>query len=141
MSRVFWDAMLFIYLLEDHPEHFDRCRYLLGRSLDRKDSLFTSHLALGEVLAGAGHSGSPTKNLAIQSIAREMGFTALPFDGRAVQPFGELRAGRKLKIADSIHLACASAAGMDLFLTGDKQLARTQVPGIQFVADFHSSIL
>jgi predicted nucleic acid-binding protein len=46
-----------------------------------------------------------------------------------------------LKIVDSIHLACAASAGIDLFLTGDKQLARLDVPGIQFTADFNTPIL
>lgn len=48
---------------------------------------------------------------------------------------------RKLKIADSIHLACAASAGMDLFLTGDAQLAGIHVPGIQFVAAFQTTML
>ena len=70
-----------------------------------------------------------------------MGFSLLPFDGGAVAPFSILRAKERLKIADSIHLACAASAGIDLFLTGDKQLTRLDVPGIQFIADFNSPIL
>jgi hypothetical protein len=38
-------------------------------------------------------------------------------------------------------LACAASVGIDLFLTGDKQLMRLDVPGIQFIADFNSPIL
>lgn len=56
-------------------------------------------------------------------------------------PFSQLRAHHKLGVADSIHLACAASAGIDLFLTGDKQLIRLDVPGIQFIADFMTSIL
>jgi len=65
----------------------------------------------------------------------------LPFDKGAVEPFGRLRGEQKLKIADAIHLACAASAGIDLFLTGDKQLLKIDVPGIQFIADFNSTIL
>ena len=71
----------------------------------------------------------------------EMGFSCLPFDAGAVAPFAKLRAKQKLKIADSIHLACAASAGIDLFLTGDKQLAKLDVAGIQFIADFNTSML
>jgi predicted nucleic acid-binding protein len=46
-----------------------------------------------------------------------------------------------LKIADSIHLACAASAGVDLYLTGDTQLFKLDVAGIQFIADFNSPIL
>ena len=141
MSRIFWDSMLFIYLLEDHPTFSPRARQFLGRARRRKDSLFTSYLALGEVMAGAEKSPQPQKAIAVREIVREMGFICLPFNEGAVAPFSRLRSRERLKIADSIHLACAASAGMDLFLTGDKQLAKLDVPGIQFIADFNTPIL
>jgi hypothetical protein len=52
-----------------------------------------------------------------------------------------LRGVHKTKVADSINLACAASAGMDLFLTGDKGLVKLIVPGIQFVAHFENPIL
>jgi predicted nucleic acid-binding protein len=141
MSRVFWDSMLFIYLLEDHPTFSPRAWQLIDRAYNRGDSLFTSYLALGEVMAGAEKSSQPQKALAVREIVREMGFTCLPFNEGAVAPFSRLRSRERLKIADSIHLACAASAGIDLFLAGDKQLARLDVPGIQFIADFNTPIL
>jgi predicted nucleic acid-binding protein len=72
---------------------------------------------------------------------QQMGFSYLPFDEGAVTPFISLRAKLKLKIADSIHLACAASAGIDLFLTGDKQLVKLDVPGIQFIADINTPLL
>jgi predicted nucleic acid-binding protein len=141
MSRIFWDSMLSIYLLEDHPVFADRVQEVLERSFRRKDLLFTSYFALGEILAGANKASNPSKTWAVQETLQEIGFTYLPFDAGAVTPFSELRAKRKLKIADSIHLACAASAGIDLFLTGDKQLVKLDVPGIQFIADFNAPIL
>jgi predicted nucleic acid-binding protein len=141
MSRIFWDAMLFIYLLEDHPKFTPRARQFLARSRRRSDALFTSYLALGEVMAGAGKSPQPQKALAVREIVREMGFTCLPFDAGAVAPFSRLRSKERLKVADSIHLACAASAGIDLFLTGDQQLVKLDVPGIQFIADFSNPVL
>jgi predicted nucleic acid-binding protein len=141
MSRIFWDSMLFIYLLEDHPTFSERAGRLLDRAYNRGDSLFTSYLVLGEVLAGAEKSAQPRKALAIREIVREMGFTCLPFDEGAVTLFSRLRSKDHVKIADAVHLACAASAGIDLFLTGDKQLARLDVPGIQFIADFNTPIL
>ncbi|MGA2276249.1 MAG: type II toxin-antitoxin system VapC family toxin [Terracidiphilus sp.] len=141
MSRIFWDSMLFIYLLEDHPAYYPRAIQLLGRARRRRDSLLTSHLALGEVMAGAEKSPDPRKALAVREIVREMGFTCLPFDEGAVAPFSRLRARDKVKTADAIHLACAASAGVDLFLTGDEQLVKLDVPGIQFIADFNTPIL
>jgi len=141
MSRIFWDSMIVIYLLEDHSSFAPRVQQLLERSFKRNDQLFTSFLALGEVLAGAQKSPHPEKTKEVEDTLNEMGFSYLPFDRGAVAPFSRLRAKEKLKVADCIHLACASSAGIDLFLTGDKQLTKLDVPGIQFIADFTSSIL
>jgi predicted nucleic acid-binding protein len=141
MSSVFWDTMLFVYLLEGDPRFSTRARELLGRSRKRGDQLFTSYLALGEVMAGADKSPNLPSERIVRETLREMGFTYLPFDDGAVAPFANLRATQKLKIADSIHLACAASAGIDLFLTGDKRLAKLDVPGIQFIADLSTPVL
>lgn len=141
MSRIFWDSMLFIYLLEGNPAYVRRVQELLDRSYQRNDSLFTSCLALGEIMAGAQKSPRSGKAAAISQTIEEMGFALLPFDRGAVEPFSKLRANNRLPTADSIHLACAASTGIDLFLTGDKQLTRLNVPGIHFIADFTLPIL
>jgi predicted nucleic acid-binding protein len=141
MSRIFWDTMLFIYLLDDHPEFATRTREILDRSYHRGDSLFTSYLVLGELMAGAAKSSNPQIPNEIMQVIREMGFSLLPFDEGAVAPFGVLRSKQKVKIADAIHLACASSAGIDLYLTGDAGLFKLDVPGIQFITNFNSSVL
>jgi uncharacterized protein len=139
MSRIFWDSMLFNYLLDDHPQYVGRVRQILERSIKRKDSLFTSHLVLGEVMAGAERSPDPRKRMDVREALENLGFSFLPFDAGAVTPFSRLRAKTKVRVADAIHLACAASAGIDLFLTGDKDLAKLDVPGIQFIADFTSN--
>jgi predicted nucleic acid-binding protein len=141
MSRIFWDTMLFIYLMDNHPVYSNRVRQLLNRSYRRGDCLLTSYLALGEIVAGAEKSPNRGKAAAIRSTIEEMGFSFLSFGDRAVRPFSSLRAKEKVKVADAIHLACAASSGVDLFMTGDKDLMRLDVPGIQFIADFNSPIL
>ena len=141
MSRIFWDSMLCIYLLEDHPIFVARVRHLLERSFIRGDTLFTSYLALGEILAGSQKSPDPSKTLMVERTLGEMGFSYLAFDQKAVAPFSHLRATEKKPVADCIHLACAASAGIDLFLTGDQQLTKLNVPGIQFIVDFNTPIL
>ncbi len=61
MSRIFWDTMLFIYLLEDHPYPQRESAELLARAHRRGDSLYTSHLALGEIMAGVERSPDQQK--------------------------------------------------------------------------------
>jgi len=141
MSRVCWDTMLIIYLLEGDLTFRPRADALLARSRRRGDSLFTTYLAVGEVMAGVERFDRPLKATAIRETLNEIGFRFLPFDAGAVRPFSLLRGRTKLKTADSIHLACAASAGMDLFLTSDKQLTKLNVPGIQFIADFNNPVL
>jgi uncharacterized protein len=141
MSRIFWDSMLFIYLLEGNRERKARVKHLFQRAEDRGDLLFTSHLVLSEVLAGANKSPDPSKTLLIREVLQEMGLSFLPFDAGAVDTFRMLRADHRVPIADAINLACAAAAGMDLFLTNDTDLFKLHVPGIHFIADFDTPIL
>jgi predicted nucleic acid-binding protein len=141
MSRIYWDSMLLIYFLENHPVFERRVRSLLSRAHRRGDSLFTSYLALGEIMAGIEKSGRKDAAAAVRIALEEMGFCFLPFNENAVAPFSKLRAHTRLKAPDAIHLACAAAAGMDLYLTGDAQLFKLDVPGIQFIANFNSHIL
>lgn len=141
MSRIFWDTMLLIYLLEGNEESRARADELLARSHRRGDTLFTSYLSLGEIMAGIGDSQYAVKSAEIRSVLGEIGLSFLAFDGGAVEPFSRLRARERIKSADAIQLACAASAGIDLFLTGDKQLQRLDVPGIQFIAGFNSPIL
>lgn len=141
MSRIYWDSMLLIYFLENHPVFEPRVRSLLSRSHKRGDSLFTSYLALGEIMAGVEKSGRKEAAATVRIALEEMGFCFLPFNENAVAPFSKLRAHTRLKAPDAIHLACAASAGIDLYFTGDTQLFKLDVPGIQFIADFNSSVL
>lgn len=141
MSRVYWDTMLFVYLLENNPVYAARVDSLLARARRRGDSLFTSYLALGEIMAGVEKSQDSKAAGVVRDAVIKMGFSFLPFDNDAVTPFSWLRAHERLRAPDAIHLACAASAGIDLFLTGDKQLAKLDVPGIQFIADFNTPIL
>jgi len=141
MSRIYWDSMLFIYMLDNHPQFSNRVLHLLDRSVQRGDSLFTSYLALGEVLAGVAKSPDPAKSLAVRSTLDQLGFNYLPFDGLAVAPFARLRSTSSVSRADALHVSCAAAAHVDLFLTGDSKLVGLNVPGIQFIVDFQTNVL
>lgn len=141
MSRIFWDTMLFVYLLEDNKQFAPQVRKVLARSYERGDTLTTSYLALGEVMAGES-PGDDTARTA-RAVIEEMGFAFLNFDGRCVDTFSRMRSKVGLKAPDAIHIACAAAAGSDLFLTSDTKLLsrRLHVQGIQFIVDLMSPIL
>jgi predicted nucleic acid-binding protein len=140
MTRIYWDSMLFIYLFERHPVHHARVAHLFRASLDRGDQLVTSHLAVGEVLAGSFKKGDE-KAARDRSEFSNMGFHLLPFEAKAAEVFGRLRAGGLWSSADALHVASAAAAGVDLFLTADKSLLhKGKVQGINFLADMHTDL-
>ena len=140
MSRIFWDTNLFVYLFEDKGELTERVVTLRERMIERSDELFTSALALGEILVrpveAADNSLARRYEQAILTAA-----TVLPFDQGAALAFARVRQDRSIKLPDAIQLACASAAGVDLFITNDARLSRKVVPGIHFIQPLANAAL
>ena len=141
MSRIYWDTMLFIYWLEGHPTYVDRLRQILTRMETRGDQLCSSAFGVGELLAGAMRRGDRELADAIRQAMQPPHVELLPFDARTAEHFGEIRARCRTSPADSIHLACAAAAGVDLFLTNDTGLIRLDVRGIRFIAGLDAPVL
>ena len=141
MSRVYWDSMVFVYWLENHPTYAPRTEQIFRSMLSRGDHLCVSYLSVGEVLTG------PLKHNRHQLAAKiEQFFDSgllvyLPFDRKAAGQFARLRSSQKVSPADAIHLACAGAAGVDLFLTHDTSLHKMQVDGIEFIAGLNVNVL
>ena len=136
VSRViFWDTMLFIHLLDKKSAMTQEVRRVLQQSLERNDTLMTSCLAVGEVVAGAA---SVEKRALLEASVRSLGFRLLPFSDECISAFGKLRS-QNVSVADSIHLACAAAASTDLFLTEDRALHKRHIEGIKFIAGIRSA--
>ena len=132
MSRIFWDTNLFVYLLEDKGELTERVLSLRERMIERNDELLTSALTLGELLVKPMEAGNEILMRRYeQAIAAAA--TVLPFDQAAASVFAAVRRDRTIQPPDAIQLACASVAGVDLFITNDKRLSRSIVPGIHFI--------
>jgi predicted nucleic acid-binding protein len=132
MSRVFWDTNLFIYLFEGNGDLSKQVVSLRQAMLARGDQLLTSTLTLSEVLVKPVQRGD-------EELARKYEDTIagsallLPFDAKAARVYAELRCDRSLRAPDAIQLACAAAAGVDLFITSDARLHARQVERIQFI--------
>ncbi len=132
MSRIFWDTNLFIYLLEGSAPFFERVRELRQAMLARHDRLFTSTFTLAEVLVKPLEYGDEALS---QKYEQVLGTTAtlIPFDAKAARIYAALRRDRALRPPDAVQLACAAAAGIDLFITNDMRLQGKHVEGIQFI--------
>lgn len=132
MSRVFWDTNLFIYLLEPNHQFSLPTLELRTRMLRRGDQLLTSTITLAEILVKPTQLGdTPRCRKYEQGIVAAA--TVIPFDVKAARHYASIKSTRSVQAPDAVQLACAAAAGVDLFITNDNRLQNQLVPGIQFI--------
>jgi predicted nucleic acid-binding protein len=140
MTRVFWDSMLFIYLFQKEPKYWERVAYLRKQSMERGDQICTSHLALGEIMAGAYRDKDEKTAQVIRDGMTRANIRLVPFDQQSVELFARIRAEHKTAAADSIHLACAASYGVDVFITEDKKILKLRIPGIKFIVGIDTDL-
>lgn len=140
MSRIFWDTNLFVYLIEDYGQLSERVVALRKRMLSRNDQLYTSALALGEVLVKPAETRSEDLKRKYEA-AIVSGSIVIPFNVEAARIYATIRQDREIRPPDAIQLACAANARMDLFITNDDRLSEKTIPGIQFVTSLARSLL
>lgn len=134
MSRIYWDTMLFIYWLEEHPGFAKRVGEIHRRMGVRHDQLITGAFTLGEVLAGPYRKAAAQRVDDVRRLLRNIVAEIIPFTADTADRYARIRGTLPVSAADAIHLASAAQAGTDLFLTNDRQLVGKIVPGIQFIA-------
>jgi predicted nucleic acid-binding protein len=120
--------------------YWERVASLRKQSVERGDEICTSHLALGEILAGAYRDKNETVAQTIREGMAMANIRLLPFDQQSVDLFARIRAEHRSTAADSIHLACAASVGVDLFITGDKKLLKLRIPGIKFIVGIDTDL-
>jgi predicted nucleic acid-binding protein len=135
MTRIFWDTSLFLYLFEGRED----AKRLRERMIARDDRLFTSSLTMAEVLVRPTAAGGDVANRYETAITRVA--TIVPFDLAAARRHAALRADRSIESHDLIQLACASAAGIDMFITNDDRLSGKVVPGVKFISSLGRAFL
>jgi len=141
MSRIYWDTMLFIYWLEDHPRFASRVDEVYSRMKERGDQLLTGAFTFGEVLAGLHRQGAARRAEEVRRQLRSVVAEVVDFTIETADHYARIRGTLGIAPADAIHMASAAQAGTDLFLTNDARLVGKFVPGIQFVASLADTIL
>ena len=141
MSRIYWDTMLFIYWLEDHPQFAKRVDEVYSRMRERQDHLLTGAFTFGEVLAGVYRIGAAHRAGEVRRLLERVVSEVVDFTIETADHYARIRGSLGLPPADAIHMASAAQAGTDLFLTNDKRLVGKFVPGVQFVASIQDNVL
>ncbi|MGB6690240.1 MAG: PIN domain-containing protein [Terracidiphilus sp.] len=135
MSIVYWDTMMFIYLLEGDPIFTPKVERFQREIERRGDALVTSVFTLGEVLTGPRKADDASAVSAIKSYFASGAVAILPFDSATADRYSMVRSMCKVSQADAIHLASAAVAGASAFVTNDADLRRLVIPGIGFMVD------
>ena len=133
MARVFWDTNLFIYLFEKNAEWSPRVIELRRRMLARGDKLLTSYLTVGEVITKPKQLNNAMLERSYLNFFSGGSVELVAFSLDAAQRYGDIRSRERIRPADAIQLACAAAAGTDLFVTNDNRLSGLVVSGVTFV--------
>lgn len=133
MSRIFWDTNIFIYFFEGAGENAYRARDLRRAIVRRSDQLLTSSLVIAELLVGPMKQGARELCARYERTIAAVA-TVLPLEASHARIFAGIRSRHGIRTADAIQLACAAAAGVDLFVTADARLLHLTIPGIQFIA-------
>ena len=133
MARVFWDTNLFIYLFENNVEWSPQVLELRRKMRSRSDELITSWLTVGEVLTKPGETGNAILAKTYHSFFSSEAVELIAFGDAAAQQYAQIRSRERVRPADAIQLACAAAAGVDLFVTNDNRLSRLTIPRVTFI--------
>lgn len=141
MSLIYWDSMLFVYVLEAHPTFGPPAERILDSMIRRADTLCTSIFTAGEVLAGPRRRGSQSEADTIKQFFTSGTVKVLPFTLETADRFATIRAENRVSPADAIHLAAAAEAGVDAFFTNDDELRKLSIPGIKFFADLSGKVI
>ena len=141
MSRIYWDTMLFVYWLEDHPVYAKRVQQIHTKMEERQDRLCTSAFTAGEVLVGPYKTGATATAKQILEVFQSSFIEIIPYTLATADLYARIRADHGVSPADAVHLACAAQVQTDLFLTNDTGLTKKVIPGIQFIAGIDTNLL
>ena len=140
MSRVYWDTMLFAYILEGNPVFGQPTLAAYEAFKRRGDTICTSVFTLGEILAGPRRVSNQMAYDAIRRFMRGGEIDLLPFTAETAEKYSSVRALTRLKAADAIHAATALNSKVDLFVTNDQELQKLKVPDFPLIAGLDGKI-
>jgi predicted nucleic acid-binding protein len=141
MSQIYWDSMLFIYVIEKNPTYFPIVKTVHEAMKRRGDTLCTSIFTLGEALVGPRKAGSQSGVDRIRNYFAGDTISILPFTFETAEQFALIRSWTGTSPSDAIHLAAAAEAHVDVFLTNDAGLLPLRIPGIALIANLDPVVL
>ncbi len=140
MSRVYWDTMVFVYLLEGNPQLGGMAREAYEACLRRNDTICTSVFTFGELLVLPRRKDDHRVVNELTEFMQSGEIELVPFTIDVADEYSRVRAGLLLKAADAIHVATAITARADVFVTNDEGIRRQRISSIPFVVGLDGKI-
>ena len=140
MSLVYWDTMLFAYILEGNPVFGELTRAAYDAFSQRGDTICTSVFTLGEILVRPKMVKDEAAYEAIRRFMRGGEIELIPFTADTAEQYSSVRVQTRLKPADAIHVASAIQGKVDLFVTNDLEIRKQKMPGLPLISGLDGKI-
>lgn len=95
--------------------------------------MLTSYLTVGEIITKPKQMNNAMLERSYLNFFSSGSVELIGFGLAAAERYGDIRSRERVRPPDAIQLACAAAAGTDLFVTSDNRLSELVVSGITFV--------
>ena len=121
--RVYLDSNVFIYAFEDVPEFSAVCELIFAALRAGKIGAVTSEIAIAEILVlplSEGLIAVARKQL--DTLDTTPGLEIAAVDRKIVLGALAVRATRKIKLPDAIHMSTAAETGCEAFITADRSI-------------------
>jgi predicted nucleic acid-binding protein len=136
--KIYWDSMLFSYMLEADTAQADQLRDDYRTICSKRHRLVTSTFTIGEVLVSSVKKREPAMYKAVHAFFHSGEVLIVPLDVAVAETFATIRAtSDKVNSADAIHLATAALQQVDVFMTNDHALQKLKVSGIGAIQGIH----
>jgi predicted nucleic acid-binding protein len=128
--KLYLDSMLWVYYFEGHRDFGPPTRSSVNHWRSARHEFLSSFLILAEVLVLPKRNGDIFTATTYRRFFLSQSVRLIPLGADTAEHFADIRASKRVKPADALHLALAASAGTDYFVTTDTKLHALTVPGI-----------
>jgi predicted nucleic acid-binding protein len=129
------DSNVLIYLITGDPARAEAAASIVNAVAAGRTGGVLSSAGLSEVLVGPARNNDGASFERIAATIRDLGFRIVPLDARAAEDAAWIRGRTGMSLPDSIHIACARAAGATVFVTNDRGIGSGQGLEVRYLDD------
>jgi predicted nucleic acid-binding protein len=122
-KSVYFDANIFIYLLENHSDFGEICLSIVQSAVDKELDGYSGDLVLAELLVKPLKDNNARAVKAVKDLfSKETRIELLPHKRSTFETAALLRANYKIKLPDALHIATAIENHIEVVLTNDREI-------------------